>query len=145
MFRNALLVIAGLSLAGCSAETELSNPFKGDAQAQHNKLAAYAATSKYPASQPSNDLRAVALISRGNGNIRLINTSDQALRDVRVWVDGNYVSRVDSIPPHGIVTLSRGDFFDSSGASLNKQNNPITKVQVESADHFYNMQGPVFE
>ena len=144
MIRFVLLTVTGLAMAGCSAETQLSNPF-GKGESAHTKLAAFAATSKYPTSQPANDLRAVAMINRSNGSVRVINTTDQALRDVRVWVDGNYVTRVDTIPSKGFVTLNRNDFFDSNGISLSTVKTPVNKVQVETPDKFYNLQGPVFE
>jgi hypothetical protein len=147
MFRHSLALIALLGIAGCQASTSISSPFgKGKDQEQRTQRAAFAASAQYPKEmKATTDLPASALINRDQQTIRIVNSSDRALRDVTVWVNGSYVAKVDTIPSHGIVTLRHGDFYDGAGTSLANQKPTITRVELQSQDKLYALQGPVFE
>ncbi|HEV8379565.1 MAG TPA: hypothetical protein VGP99_11995 [Tepidisphaeraceae bacterium] len=144
MFRAAAIALAGLVLVGCSTSARVDNPFKGD-DSQKTQLAAFAAQSQYPNKQASDDLRAAALVDRKEGTIKIINTTQQALTDAKLWVNGAYVTHVDTIPARGMVTIKRENLYDRNGISLAKANGSINKVQLEMADKFYNLEGPAFE
>jgi len=142
MFRAVAIALAGLVLVGCSASVQ--NPFKGD-DTQKTQLAAFAAQSQFPTKQPSDDLRVTALINKGDGTIKIINTTNQALTDAKLWVNGAFVTHVDTIPAKGPLTIKRENLYNRDGVSLSKASIGIQKVQLEMADKLYNLEGPAFE
>jgi hypothetical protein len=133
-------------IAGCSASATVDNPFSA-APAEHERarLAAFAASSEYPTTRPSDTLRATALIDREAGTIQILNPTDRALHNSRVWVNGSFVARVDEIPPQGSVTINRARFYSPRGNTLQGMNTSATRVQIETDGELYNLQGPVFE
>ena len=144
MFRAVAIALAGVILAGCSASTKMANPFKGD-DTQKTQLAAFAAQSQYPNKQASDELRAAALVNKGDNTIKLINSTQQAINDTKLWVNGSFVTHVDTIPAKGVVTIKRENLYNRDGISLAKANTGIQKVQLEMADKLYNLEGPAFE
>src|SRR5258706_8795021 len=95
MFRAAAIALAGFILVGCSTSAEVKNPFKSD-DTQKTQLAAFAAQSQYPSKQPSDDLRVAALINKGDGTIKIINSTNQAINDAKLWVNSAFVTHVDT-------------------------------------------------
>lgn len=144
MFRAVAIALAGAILAGCSTSASVDNPFKGD-DTQKTQLAAFAAQSQYPNKQASDDLRVAALVDRKEGTIKIINSTTQALTDAKLWVNGAFVTHVDTIPARGMLTIKRENLYDRNGIPLAKSNAGITKVQLEVGDKFYNLEGPAFE
>ena len=144
MFRAVAIALAGAILAGCSTSASVENPFKGD-DTQKTQLAAFAAQSQYPNKQASDDLRAAALVDRKEGTIKIINSTSQSLTDAKLWVNGAFVTHVDTVPARGIVTIKRENLYDHNGIPLAKANAGISKVQLEVGDKFYNLEGPAFE
>ena len=140
-----ILVAAGLAggVAGCSTSADV-HPFasNGDEKAQ---LAAFAAKSEYPNVQASDDLKASAIVSRDKNQIKVVNSTDQSLTNVKVWVHGAYVAPVTQIPAHGLVTLERKDFYDRNGQTLADVKTPPAKIQLQTQDRFFNLEGPAFE
>jgi hypothetical protein len=144
MFRAAAIALSGLILVGCSTSAKVDNPFKGD-DTQKTQLAAFAAQSQYPSKQASDDLRVAALVNREEGTIKIVNSTPQALTDAKLWVNGTYVTHVDTVPARGLVTIKRENLYDQKGISLSKANASINRVQLEMGDKFYNLEGPAFE
>jgi hypothetical protein len=144
MFRAVAIALAGFVLVGCSTSARVDNPFKGD-DTQKTQLAAFAAQSQYPSKQASDDLRATALVDRKEGTIKIINSTSQAITDAKLWVNGAFVTHVDTIPARGLVTIKRENLYDRNGIPLAKANAGISRVQLESGDKFYNLEGPAFE
>ena len=144
MFRAVAIALAGVILAGCSTSTQVKNPFKSD-DTQKTQLAAFAAQSQYPTKQPSDDLRATALINKGDGTIKIINTTNQALTDAKLWVNGAFVTHVDTVPAKALLTIKRENLYNRDGISLAKANIGIKNAQLEMGDKLYNLEGPAFE
>jgi hypothetical protein len=144
MLRRTVATVAVLAIGGCSSSAKLDNPFgrNGSSQAQ---LAAYAANSRFPSTQPSNDLHATAVVARSNNNVTIFNAGGQPIIDARVWVNGEFVAHVLSIPAHGSVSLPRQAFYNGQGQSLSEVKTPAMSVQLQTPDKFYNLQGPVWE
>src|SRR3954467_2982970 len=142
MLRAAAIALGAFILVGCSASVQ--NPFKSD-ETQKTQLAAFAAQSQVPNKQASDDLRATALINKGDNSIKIINSTQQSINDAKLWVNGAYVTHVDTIPARGVVTVKRENLYNRDGINLSKANVGITKVQLEQGDKFYNLEGPVFE
>src|SRR5215212_6269094 len=128
MFRAAAIALAGLVLVACSTSAEVKNPFKGN-DTQRTQLAAFAAQSQYPTKQASDDLAVAALIKGKDGDIKILNTTQQAINDAKVWVNGAYVTHIDTIPARGTTTVQRDNLFNRDGISLSKSNPAISRAQ----------------
>jgi PBP1b-binding outer membrane lipoprotein LpoB len=144
MLRAAAIALAGLFLVGCSTSAQVKNPFKSD-DSQKTQLAAFAGQSQYPNKQASDDLAVTALVNKKDGTTKIINSTPQAITDAKIWINGAFVTHVDTIPARGMTTIPRENFFDRNGISMAKSSTGITKVQMETADKFYNLHGPAFE
>ncbi len=84
------------------------------------------------------------LIDREKELVRLVNFTEQPLRNVNVWVNHSFVQRVVNVPPRGSVALANKNFFDSTGHSLVQLQVIPSAVQVETSDHqLQNLLGPV--
>src|SRR5882762_9194059 len=121
MFRAAVIALTGFILVGCSTSAEVKNPFKSD-DTQKTQLAALAAQSQYPNKQPSDDLRVTALINKGDGTIKIINSTNQAINDAKLWVNSAFVTHVDTIPAKGVVSIKRENLYNRDGIPLSKAN-----------------------
>jgi len=86
-----------------------------------------------------------ALVNKDDGSIKLINSTQQTINDAKLWVNGAFVTHVDTIPAKGVVTIKRENLYDQKGISMAKANSGITKVQLEQGDKLYNLEGPAFE
>jgi hypothetical protein len=150
MFRQLLIGAAFMAIAGCEASTKIDPGMGGSSrsnmtqqQQETAQLAAHAATAKYPANV--NATRSdIAVLQRGE-TMRLINFSDQAIRNANVWINGAYVHPVDNIPPHGSVTVRRAEFYDNTGQSMGTINAATNSVTIQSGDTVYSTLGPVQE
>jgi len=146
MYRPIIAVMTAGLLVGCQAGASFDPQSGRQSESDQTQLAAYAASSQYPRdAEPSDDLRAAALINRGDNTIRILNFGDRPLNDAVVWVNGAFVGRAASIPPNGSITLSRTEFYDATGRSLASQATSANRVQIQWADQLYNLQGPVYE
>ncbi len=145
MLRYTVVTLLLAGLLGCESGAPEQPLGKGPSESEQPQLAAYAARAEYPSEKTaSTDLTAAAMVDRDHKTITLRNFSDKNLRNVHVWVDGTYVRLVNSIPAHGTVALSTAQFYDSSGRSLANQGSSISRVQVETEDALYTLQGPQY-
>ncbi len=144
MFRATAIALAAFILVGCSTSASVKNPFKSD-DSHRTQLAAFAAQSQYPTKQASDDLAIAALIKGKDGDIKLLNTTQQAITDAKVWINGSFVTHVDTIPAKGTVMIKRDDLFNRDGISLSKASTAINRIQLESGDKLYNVHGPAYE
>lgn len=111
---------------------------------QPTELAAYAASTSYPGNARSED-PALGAIVQDNGNVRIVNFSNQSINDTNVWVNQEYVYRVPTLPAKSIITLQRNWFFNSQGRDLSSEKNNISLVQVQTGEKLITLQGPVRE
>ena len=144
MLRTVLVSLAAISLAGCSAGASFNPPMGSNTSRDETaQLAAYAATSRYPADAKAKTAN-IAVLQK-NDSIRLINFTNQPVRDANVWINGTFVQRVDVIPPNGSVRLSKARFFDNSGRALTTTQVGTDQVTVQEGDMLYSTMGPVAE
>lgn len=136
MVRQVVVLMALVGVSGCAAFDKSNST--------DTQYAALAARSKIPA-EASDTLQATALIDRKANTIRILNPTDRSIRDAKVWVNQNFVTPVDNIPSHGLVTLQRGEFYDSSGRPLTRSDTTANTVQLEEDGKLFNLLGPVFE
>jgi len=69
-------------------------------------------------------------IEVADGFIHVRNESDQAWRDVRIWVNEYYAVTVPSIPPKGFVREPVKRFVAAQGQTINTSTTPVTSVAV---------------
>ena len=151
--RITTVALAAVLLAGCQngggmggGDDSRARTAAGELSEDRARLVAFAATSEYPQSKASDDLRTMAVVNRAKDQITIYNASDRTLRDARLWVNGKFAGRVEEIAARGAARVSTGDLYDRMGLSLRKVEQPITQVQLHLQDGaFYNLEGPVFE
>lgn len=144
MIRSFLsLVIAGALMGCASSSAPLS---KAPGSTERTRLAAYAASANYPRdTKTSGDVKLAATLDASNDNLTLRNFSDSQLRNVRIWVNSDYVRQIDVIPAYGAVTINKAQFYNGSGMNLADQNVSIRTVQVQDDDKLYSVSGPQME
>jgi hypothetical protein len=118
------------------------NANAGSGKADPERMA-FASTARFPSDmRASDDLRATAMV--GRDGIKIANATDQEIKDAKLWVDGTYVTQVNSIPAHSVVTVKRTALSDRSG-NLPSDLQGVKQLQLETHANLYNLQGPVFE
>ena len=155
--RLGYLTLVGLiAIAGCGSEgggtwggasnaTTARSDDPGLGTSDRTRLAAFAASSKYPDGQASDDMRITAVVDRRAGMIRILNPTSDAATNDSVWVNRNFVTRVDRIPAMGMVELDMDRFYNAQGQSLPDVNTTVREVQIQRGDKLHNLLGPVFE
>ncbi|HEX2971712.1 MAG TPA: hypothetical protein VHP11_05235 [Tepidisphaeraceae bacterium] len=140
MLRYGIALLGLAALVGCES-TMGPTANKG---VSSTVLAATAGQAQYPQNvQASSDVSLVALDKRSGNTITLINPTDQPMKDLKVWVNGSFVQPLDTLPAKSMVTLKRGDFYNSTGGTLSQTNATIDRIEVQSGDKLIHVQGPV--
>jgi hypothetical protein len=130
--------------ADARATAEVRTPDNASSGKADPERMAFASTARFPTDmRASDDLRATAMIV-GRDGIKIANATDQEIKDAKLWVDGTYVTQVNSIPAHSVVTVKRTALSDRSG-NLPGDLQGVTQLQLETHANLYNLQGPVFE
>jgi hypothetical protein len=132
--------------ADARASAELRTPDNagkaGSGKADPERMA-FASTARFPTDmRASDDLRATAMIT--HDGIKIANATDQEIKDAKLWIDGTYVTQVNSIPAHSVVTVKRTALSDHRG-NLPSDLQGVKQLQLETHANLYNLQGPVFE
>ena len=144
MLRQTFAALALASVVGCSASTSFQ-PFASKGPDERAQLAAYAASTQYPDGKPSTDIKAAALINPRDNSVKIVNFSDEGLRDANVWVNGSFLHKVGMIPSHGSVSLDRDQFYDAAGENMKKVNSTPNRVDVQVGDHLYRLGNVITE
>jgi hypothetical protein len=143
-----LLTMAALaSAAGCSATGEFNPVGQGaDKEMTPTQLAAFAATSKYPDTQPSNDLKIAAIVNRDKGTIKVYNFTGQPVHNAKVWVNRAYVAKIDGIAPQNKATVELDKLYGPFGNNFASQKDtPISSVQLQTDEGLFDVEGPAQE
>ena len=109
------------------------------------ELAAYAGHARYPQTQPTDKINVVAIVSRDKKQIKLYNVEKDALRDVKLWVNGTFVKPIGGIAPSSAVTVKTDELYNGLGHTLSSRNEEIGKVQIETNGMLYDVLGHVAE
>jgi len=133
--------MAAILLVGCSSSLEVDNPFGSDSGSTI-RLASIAAN-EYPKGEASN-LSVTALINRDKETVQIINPTDQAFSNARIWINAHFVA-VSTVPANGSVTLKRERFINGDGKALSDLNTTAKRVELQEGPQFYRLLGPVFE
>ncbi len=144
MSRTPLAVLAVAFLTGC-AGSSVESPSASESGSKPAQLAAAAAGSPYPSTQATPAPQLGAVYNRDNHTIRILNFSDQQVKDGKVWINGTFVHPIQSIPPHGMVTLDTEKFYGSAGRPMRDLSVTPANVQIQVDNSLYNVQGPLLE
>jgi len=81
---------------------------------------------------------------RENDEIQILNLSDNAIPDPTIWVNGTYVRRVPTIAPRGSSTIGYSGLLQAGQTAMDfkRANQPVTKVELQTADGLFQVQGP---
>lgn len=141
MCRYFFGVFGMVALAGLLVACENKGGMAGT-DMERTQLAAYAASTEYPGASSNVDNMNVGVLIQDNGDLRLINFSNQPINNANVWVNKQYVYRVPSVPAKGIVTLSRKLFYNPQGLDLTREKAPVGVVQVQMGNRLVDALGP---
>jgi hypothetical protein len=141
-YKKVLPILAGAALAttvACSENT-MNNAMPT------SELAAQAAATTLPSNlQGENSNNIGALIEPNSKTIRIFNFGSAPINNAVVWVNNDYVFKVDTLPPGAYVVLNESSFYDHAGHSLSDTNVTITKVQLQADDHLWTLLGPIVQ
>jgi len=145
MLKQCLIIGTAAALVGCESLGMNDNSARISAQAPTDaELAAYAGGHQYPANQQArNDIRAAAIVNRGDGLIKLYNFSNRPLDSVDVWVNQSYVQHIRGLPAGSAPLVIRfRDLYNQLGQRFSSHNEQVRTVQVESNGALYTLEGP---
>jgi hypothetical protein len=118
----------------------------GHSELETRQRASIAATAKYPAdTQPTASLFSVAAVDdAGRGELQLLNLSDAAVPQSTVWVNGRFVSRIETIPARGIVAVRYVHLIEAGQAvsDLAREKQAVTKVELQTPQALVKVLGP---
>jgi len=134
------LAIGCLIWAGCEAQ-RVSN-------VDPNARAAigYAATAHYPGNAMNSTANVLvgALDRPGEKRIELLNLSDNAVPDAKVWVNGAYVRQIGTLPPRGTTSVDYSGMLQAGQTAMDfaRAEQAVTKVEIETGNVLYRVLGP---
>jgi hypothetical protein len=150
MLRRTLVLLAlaaAASVAGCSANGEFNPVGQGaEKEMTPTQLAAFAATAKYPDTQPLNGLKVAAIVNRDKGTIKIYNFSGQPIHNARVWINKAYVAKIDGVAPQNKATVEVDKLYGPFGNNFASQKDtPISSVQLQTDEGLFDVEGPAQE
>jgi hypothetical protein len=104
-----------------------------------------AATAKYPGEAiKSEDVQLAAINYPEKHMIEVHNLGTQSITSPTVWVNGTFMSRVDSIPPKSFVAVKYGELLEAGPAAndLRRLKEPVAKVEIQTDKGLFSVQGP---
>lgn len=140
------IAAAALALSGCGpSKPNTASTGNGAIISSPTERAAYAGHAVFPQTQPINDLPVGALVSRDKKQLNLYNFGKQAIRNVDVWVNGSFVTRIGGIAPQSKVTISTTEIYNGLGHSLASRGEEVSRVQLDDSGRLYSLMGPLSE
>ena len=136
-------VISALALglfAGCAAQDV---GMVGD---RPREAITYAARAKYPgAAQESDRYKSVAIVDTSRKLLDVYNLSAQTIPATALWVNGGFVRQISPIAPKGHVTVRYVELLEAGPGtrSFSQLDTPVQKVEIQTTDGNYAVQGPV--
>lgn len=146
MFKQSLLLVAAIALAGCANEPSNEQARLATGAPTSPELAAYAAAHPYPdKAQASDHLRAAAIVNRANGIIKIYNFDNRPIQDANVWVNRSFIQHINGIAPNSSAIVQFGQLYNGMGKNFSSLNEPVSTVQVEMGNNLYTLEGPAAE
>ena len=152
MIRQVATLMAAALLAGCTASvsnpnggstsTDMTPPNVAGNGSRDAQMASFAARTQRPTTN-AQESRYTAVVTN-SGGIMVINPTDQPLNDGALWINDKYVAQLPPIAPRGTATLSRNQFFDRNGHTMDWTAEKLNKVELQSGDQLYTFSGPAY-
>lgn len=103
-----------------------------------------AAAAATPAATAASTATAAAVDYPKSKELEILNLTDSAITDARVWVNGAYVRRVGTIPPRGSVLIRYGNLLRAGQAAedFTMVRQSVAKVELETAQGLLPVAGP---
>jgi hypothetical protein len=139
MIRQLIIAAAAATLVGCTSSGALDIGSKEDTA----KYVNFAASAKMPTTAPASDANVAALMS--GGTLKIYNFTRMNMDDAAVWINGMYVTKVDSIPAMSETSVDFSHFYSSAGIELNTDKTPVKTVSIESGNGVHSLLGPLSE
>ena len=137
-----IIAVAALAAGGC----QVGNV--DQVGQQPRDAITYAARAKYPGNPTAMPemprVQAAAVDYRGLNEIEILNLSDNAIPASTVWVNGSYLTRIDTIPPKGTTVVKYGQLLEAGAGTqdLKMAKQSPSKVELQTADGLTPIQGP---
>ena len=107
----------------------------------------YAARAKYPgnAAQHSERVHAVAINNPDGKSLDIYNLGAESIPATALWVNGAFVKQIAPISPKGSVTVKYVELLEAgpSAKSMTELERTVQKVEIQTADGLYYVEGPV--
>ena len=135
---GAATVAAGL-LAGCATQDV------GRVGQEPREAIGYAATAEYPGNARKSDrVQVTAVNDDGAHEMILYNLSNQSVPASSVWVNGAFVTKIDTIPPKGSVTVKHSELLEAGPGTgdVKRLDQPVTRVELQTPDGLFAAGGP---
>lgn len=140
---RTVLILAALSLGSLFVGCKSSQVTQVGPEARRDIT--YAATAKYPGNpQTSETIRLAAVDDLSQKRLEILNLTDNSVPQSTIWVNGAFVNRVDGIAPRGSTTVRYGELLEAgpSTRDFGQLNQGVQKVEIQSANTLYTVQGP---
>ena len=142
-----LLGLMAATVMAMAAGCETQNPSNVAPQARHDIT--FAATARYPGNAISapDRVQATAVVNDKMDRLEIYNPSDRAIPPSTVWVNGLFVHQLGPIPPKGMATIDKDALLQAgpSAMSLTDSKQAIAKVELQTGDGLYTVQGPAMK
>jgi hypothetical protein len=106
----------------------------------------YAATAHYPGNPQwrPDKVQAAAVDDHKNEQLQVLNLSDNAIPTPTIWVNGQFVRRVETIGPRGSTTISYPGLLAAGNTAMDfhRAGQRVSKVEIQTADGLFQCQGP---
>ena len=126
--------------AGCAAQDV------GQVGDRPREAITFAARAKYPgAAQESDRYKSVAVVDPGRKVLDVYNLSAQTIPATALWVNGGFVRQISPIATKGHATVRYVELLEAGPGtrSFSQLDTPVQKVEIQTNDGNYAVQGPV--
>lgn len=106
----------------------------------------YAARARYPGNATQADnVNAIAMTDTSRGRITVYNLGNNAIPTSAMWVNGLFVSQIPAIAPRGNTLVTFPQLLEAGPGvrSLDQAEQPPRKVELQTSEGLYSVQGPI--
>jgi hypothetical protein len=136
-------MVAGATwLGGCQTQSV------AQVGSQPREAITFAALAKYPGNaQTSDRARTVAITDPDAKSLTVYNLGDQSIPATALWVNGTFVKQISAIPPKSHVTAKYVELLEKGPGvkSMSESAQVPARVEIQTSDGLYTVQGPVSE
>lgn len=131
-------------LSGCGGKTDKVSAVGPQARGAISQ----AAVAQYPGgATTSPDVQLAAIDYPDKHYLEIHNLGTQSVPPSTVWVNGTFLTTVDSIAPKSFTTVQHGSLLEAGPATndLRKLKQTPTKVEIETEQGLFSVQGPTIK